>query len=197
MKKIIFVTLTALFTFTFCYSQDVITKKTGDDLQVKIIEVGQSEIKFKKHDNQEGPIFTISKSDVLIVRYANGTKDIFDQENKKANNLESATSTEDQYQKGQTDASKYYEGYRGAGTGTLVTGLISPLVGLIPAFACSSAEPKDINLDYPSSELMKNPDYYKGYTQKAKKIKKNKVWKNWGIAFGVNLVAILAMSSAQ
>jgi len=34
---------------------------------------------------------------------------------------------------------------------------------------------------------MKNPDYYKGYTKKAKRIKQGKVWKNWGVGSGVNI----------
>jgi hypothetical protein len=41
---------------------------------------------------------------------------------------------------------------------------------------------------------MSNPDYYRGYTQKAKKIKQGKVWKNWGAAFGVNLLVVLMLS---
>ena len=47
---------------------------------------------------------------------------------------------------------------------------------------------------------MKNPHYYDGYAKKAKKIKQGKVWTNWGIAFGVNLIAallLLSSSSAQ
>ena len=33
MKKIILTTLTTIFTLTLCYSQDVITKKSGEDIQ--------------------------------------------------------------------------------------------------------------------------------------------------------------------
>jgi hypothetical protein len=99
--------------------------------------------------------------------------------------------------KGQVDATIYYKGYKGAGTGTLIAGLFSPLLGLIPAIACSSTKPKETNLHYPSAELMKNPDYFRGYTQKARKIKQGKVWMNWGIAFGVNLVAEVFLLSAQ
>ncbi|WP_395049936.1 hypothetical protein [Flavobacterium sp.] len=65
---------------------------------------------------------------------------------------------------------------------------------------CSSTQPKEANLSYPNPELMKNPHYYDGYAKKAKKIKQGKVWTNWGIAFGVNLIAallLLSSSSAQ
>jgi hypothetical protein len=109
----------------------------------------------------------------------------------------SSQSSGDLYVLGLRDASMYYKGYRGAGTGTLLVGLLSPLVGLIPAIVCSSTQPQEINLSYPKADLMKNSQYYNGYTYKAKKIKQGKVWANWGIAFGVNLVAILLLTSGQ
>jgi hypothetical protein len=55
----------------------VITIKTGEDISAKILEIGHTEIKYKKFDNQTGPIYSILKSDVIIVRYENGTKDLF------------------------------------------------------------------------------------------------------------------------
>jgi hypothetical protein len=128
-----------------------------------------------------------------MIRYENGTKDIF---NEEINSVKIPTSQE-LFVQGQSDASKYYKGYRGAGTGTLATSLLSPLVGLIPAIACSSTQPNEKNLSFPNPELMKNPQYYDGYTKKAKKIKQGKVWMNWGIAFGANLIAVLIMSSGQ
>lgn len=103
----------------------------------------------------------------------------------------STTPSENLNLKGQVDAEKYYKKYKGASVGTLITSLVSPLIGLIPAIACSSSKPKIKNLDYPSEELFRQPEYYKSYTRKAKKIKQGKVWKNWGIGFGVNLVVIL------
>ena len=196
MKKIIFTVLTSIFTFTLCFAQDIITKKTSEDIQAKVLEVSTTEIKYKKSDNPNGPIFTILKSEVLMVRYENGTKDIFNEEKKIEATSNLSQSNEDLFTQGKLDASKYYKGYKGAGTGTLITSLLSPLVGLIPAIACSSTQPKEANLNYPNSDLIKKSNYYNGYTQRSKKIKQGKVWKNWGIAFGVNIVAVLLLSSS-
>jgi hypothetical protein len=194
MKKLTLTMLTLIIAFSLCFSQDLITKKSGEDIQAKISEVNQTDIRYTKLDNPNGPTFTILKSDILLVRYANGTKDIFNEEN----NPEVTVSSVDLFRDGQTDADKYYRGYKGSGTGTLLSGLlVSPLLALIPAIACSSADPKDNNLDYPNSELMKKSEYYNGYTQKAKKIKQHKVWTNWGIALGVNVVAVLLLTSGQ
>jgi len=197
MKKIILTTLIAIFTLTLGFSQDVITTRSGESIQAKILEVGQTEIKYKKFDNLEGPVYWILKSVVLMVKYENGTVDVFQIEKKNADSSAVVSLTENLFMKGQVDATKYYTKYKGAGTGTLITSLVSPLIGLIPAIACSSTQPREINLGYPNPALMKNPDYYLGYTQKAKKIKQGKVWLNWGIALGVNLVAELLLISGQ
>lgn len=176
------------------FSQDIITKTTGEDIQSKVLEITSSEVKYRKYDNLNGPIFTILKNEVLMVRYENGSKDIFNTEKKEAVK-EIEKPAEDPFFQGQADATRYYDGYKGAATGTLVASLLSPLVGLIPAVACSSTPPTDENLHYPNAELMKNPNYYNGYVQNAKKIKRGKVWKNWGIAFGINIVAVIILSS--
>ena len=75
-----------------------------------------------------------------------------------------------------------------------MVGLISPLIGLAPAISCSSTKPKDKNLNYPNKDLFSNTDYHDGYTAKAKKIKQAKVWNNWFIAFGVNVIAVLVLT---
>ena len=65
-----------------CYSQDMITTKSGEDIKAKVLEITFHEVKYKKAENIEGPIYTISKSDILLIRYGNGSKDMFNQEEK-------------------------------------------------------------------------------------------------------------------
>ncbi len=186
-------TLAAIFFVTVSFCQDLITTRSGEDINAKILKVGTTEVEYKKFDNPDGPVFSLRKSEILLIRYANGTHDVFEEEP----STEAPRFSNDLFLKGQADAHLYYKGYQAAGTGTLITGLISPLVGLIPAVACSATPPKDTNLSFPSSEFMRHPEYYQGYTLQAKKIKKGKVWKNWGIAFGVNLFAVLIITSAN
>ncbi len=77
MKKIIFAILTSIFTMTHCLSQDIVTKKSGEDIQAKILEVTTTEVKYKKSDNLNGPTYSILKSEVVAIVYQNGTKDSF------------------------------------------------------------------------------------------------------------------------
>lgn len=60
-----------------CAAQDVITLKTGEQLKSKIIEVGQTEIRYKKYDNQTGPVYVLAKSEVSEIVYENGSRDEF------------------------------------------------------------------------------------------------------------------------
>jgi len=61
-------------------AQDVITLKNGTDINALVQKVGEVEIEYKKFDNPKGPNYTLKKSEILIIRYENGTKDIFSEE---------------------------------------------------------------------------------------------------------------------
>ena len=169
-------------------AQDVITTKKGEDIFSKVIEITLNEVKYRKQDNLSGPLISILKSDVIMIRYENGSKDIFNQsEQIKPDPI--IVDEEDNFHLGQQDAQKYYKGYRSAANGTLATGiLLSPLLGLVPALVTIGEEPQEINLNYPDAKKFKNKEYNSGYKAEAYKIKKTKVWTHWGIACGLNLL---------
>lgn len=172
------------------FSQDVITKKNGEDILSKILEVNQTEVKYKKFDNISGPIFTIQKADLIMIRYENGTKDLFTEVSAVKEKAE--ISNIDMLTQGKEDAKTNYKGKRsGAGWTTATTIILSPVIGLIPAIACSLTEPNDDNLNYKDSQLMKNNTYNEAYTKQAHKTKRRKIWRNFGIGSGVWLVLIL------
>lgn len=58
-------------------AQDVIVKKDGSTILSKVLEVNTSDIKYKKFSNQNGPTYTINKSEILAINYENGDKDEF------------------------------------------------------------------------------------------------------------------------
>jgi len=87
---------------------------------------------------------------------------------------------------GSLDAKKYYKGYKGAGTGTLIVSIINPILGLAPAIGLTSGTPLD--LMYPNEELMKDQKYRDDYIYTAKRIRSKKVWRNWGVGLAFNVV---------
>lgn len=191
MKKLIFSAVATIFIFANCLSQDVITKKTSEDIKAKVLEVTATEIKYKKFENQDGPTFTLLKAEVLIIRYENGSKDVF---NETQNTLNINTSTSDMAFKGKQDATANYKGkHSGAGWTAATAIVLSPVFALIPALGCSLSEPSDNNLKYKEPELMNNSTYNQAYTEQAHKIKKKKVWTNYGIGSGVWVLLILLL----
>lgn len=56
---------------------DVIVFKNRSEVEAKVLEVGVSEVKYKLCDNQDGPVFTESKDKISMIRFANGSKTSF------------------------------------------------------------------------------------------------------------------------
>ena len=81
IQKQILVLICSLIFMSNLLAQDIIVKKNGDEIQARVLEVAASKIKYKKFDNKEGPAYTIDKKDVFMIRYENGTKDVFNDSN--------------------------------------------------------------------------------------------------------------------
>lgn len=89
------------------------------------------------------------------------------------------------YARGQRDAKRYYKGYGGAiGSGCAAFGC-TPVIGLIPAVLISTAEPDRLNLDIPNSIYNGQPEYMRGYTETAYRMKKQRTWTGYGIGAGL------------
>ena len=76
-----------LFILFICSSniieaQDTLSMRSGETILVKVIEVGTTEVKYRKLDNLNGPVFSILKSDLFVIKYENGTSEKFSKEEK-------------------------------------------------------------------------------------------------------------------
>lgn len=78
MKKLLLLTVSLLGCFAAAQAQDLITTRSGEDIEAKVLEVRTKEVKYKKFSFLDGPTYSISKKDILMIRYENGEKDIFD-----------------------------------------------------------------------------------------------------------------------
>ena len=58
------------------HAQDLLTKRNGDEIAVKVVEITPSEVKYRRADNPDGPLISVWRSDVFLIRYANGTKEV-------------------------------------------------------------------------------------------------------------------------
>ena len=82
-KRIIMIFVITIVTANFGIAQDVITLKNGTDINALVQEIGDVEVKYKKYDNPNGPNYTLKKTEILIIRYANGSKDMFSDDGKQ------------------------------------------------------------------------------------------------------------------
>ncbi len=78
--------------FTNLNAQDVIIKNDGTEIESKIIEVGIENIKYKKYSSPEGPIYLLPKNEIFLIKYEDGTKDVFNPKESNTNNNNSSSS---------------------------------------------------------------------------------------------------------
>lgn len=132
MKKLTTLFTTLLIT-TISFSQnencDDLIFKNGEEIYGLISEITTSEVKYKRCDNPEGPTFSLEKSKLLMIRYKNGTKDVFNSTEINSPGLNSSSKV------GSESKTKRNKGYIGISlgssvpTGTFSTGGSSPSAG--------------------------------------------------------------------
>jgi len=204
--KYIFLFILFICSSNSIQAQDTLLMRYSENIIVKVIEVGTTEVKYKKQDNLNGPMFSILKSDLLMIKYENGTTDDFS--NIKKIEVADFSALDASFQ-GKIDARKFYTGNK--------NGAIASILALIPisvmnqssskmfnamipslvfATATSLKKPKDENLNYPNISLMENEDYANSYRKEAKKIKNRKIWKGiLGGIGGIMLAGVIAIFS--
>jgi len=167
---------------------DQITLKSGVDIQANVIAVNDTAIVYTLFNSVDESTVSISTDRVLLIRYADGTKELIYKQSKRNSvvieqPVKNIVKTEavklsrsELKMKGMEDARINYIG-RGSGAGfTAVTSLVlSPVIGLIPAVACASSTPRERNLNIENRELKNDPDYRTGYVKQARKTKATNV----------------------
>ena len=79
MKNLTLITCLFLLSLKLNAQKDQITLKSAETLKVKIIEINPSHVKFQK--TLDGPIYSLNKSEVFVIIYEDGRKEIFDYQN--------------------------------------------------------------------------------------------------------------------
>lgn len=82
------------------FSQDTLYTTEGHIIAGKVMEITNEDIKFKKASNLDGPIYIISKADVVLIDYKNGSKDVFAKSSNTTdvNNTSQTTNNNPSYQ---------------------------------------------------------------------------------------------------
>jgi hypothetical protein len=156
-----FLTLTCciFLEITFGFSQDVLTKISGDSIKVKVVEISSTEVKYKNYDDLAGITYGIFKSEVLMIRYESGRVETFKDQDLLLSHSEKCNC-------GRSDAEKFH----GKKDAHFVLGLLFGTYAIIVT-AAASQTPKKGKFTYKLSQhkaLFTDPDYLKCYKKKAK-----------------------------
>ena len=76
MKKLVLAVI-LVFVAGLAMAQDVIVLRDGSTILSKVEEVSETEIKFKKWSNMDGPLYSMKTSAVMSINYQNGEMDKF------------------------------------------------------------------------------------------------------------------------
>jgi len=72
--------LLLLFIAVLCtkiFSQDLITKRNGEQIKALVTEISENKVKYKSYDNSDSILYVINKQKVLKIKYEDGREDIF------------------------------------------------------------------------------------------------------------------------
>ena len=197
-----------VFTATLGYSQDLIVKKSGEELVGKIVKVGEDTIHYRMLSEEKGALRFVLRNDVASMQFATqpSQQQISQLPQSKdeyvtttaipAGTTASRTyTTEELIQQGRYDAMMYYKG-QGPLWGTAGTTFLLPPAGLVAGIVTAAIPPNVDNLFHPNYQLMKEPVYREAFKKQAHKRKVGKTAAGFGIGFG-SLIALALMLGAS
>ena len=62
---------------------DIIYFKNGKEVMGKVLEIGETQLKYKACENLDGPVIVLNKSEIYLIRYPNGSTTSIVSEDKK------------------------------------------------------------------------------------------------------------------
>lgn len=141
-------------------SCDIIIKNNGEEIYGKVTEISLYEIKYRNCDNPDGPSISISKKDVFMIKYPNGTKTIITQGKKIVKTEKTAPAERNKNDRslvatvllwlflGGLGIHRFYIGHIGMGILYLLTGAFCGIGWLIDGILLLTGGLKPKNGDY-------------------------------------------------
>jgi hypothetical protein len=191
MKRIVLL-LTALLCFSSAFSQDIIIKSTGEELKVKVTEINSREVLYKWPDSLQRRTFSLPKTEVWLIKYANGHQEIVSPASSETAANQTTENPLLMYEQGRQDAKHYYKG-RGIMLASFGATLVFPYGYAVP-FALGASPPKVKPERVSDIRFLKDSDYIKGYQRQAQIKKAKKAAAGAGLGtlalFGLVILAI-------
>ena len=79
MKKFALIVILAVASCLSAKAQDIIKFRNGEEVKAKVVEVTSYEIRYKRIDNPNGPVYIDSVRDIASITYENGIVERIDE----------------------------------------------------------------------------------------------------------------------
>jgi uncharacterized protein YfaS (alpha-2-macroglobulin family) len=84
-----------MLLFLTAKAQDTLILNNGEEMYIKVIEVGENAISYKKQQNLNGPIYSTDISKIFMAVYKNGKRETFSKQNPTSTSNASGALDED------------------------------------------------------------------------------------------------------
>ncbi|GGG15842.1 hypothetical protein [Pontibacter amylolyticus] len=175
-------------------AQDTIIKKTGEEIPSRVLEITLHEILYKHPDSLQGITWRMPKAEVFMVKFENGTKEVFEQQPDSMSGMAQDMTPDQLYALGKEDAKQYYKG-NGAMWGSAASSMVMFPLGLAGSLVIGATPPKVKPEHVPDIRLLEDQDYLKGYKEQAARKKRGKALAGVGIGAGIQLGLIILIVS--
>lgn len=178
--RILFATLFLLCIAGTVIAQDVIVMKDQSTVMSKVLEITSTEIKYKKWNNQDGPTYSVNRSEVVSINFENGEVEKFsettnNQQNNNAPQVQYVNSymtygsngrlylngrmLSDNEVQNLVDSQSYQQYLKGRGL--VKTGFILDVVGGVSLVVASGIRVFSSDLNATGPSATSSPDYKK------------------------------------
>lgn len=160
-------------------AQDVLLQTNGEELTGKVLSITPELVTYV------GPTADTLRMDagqVFLIRYANGTKEVLTRPTAAAAPA-LGLSRDAAYTQGRRDARTHFRA-QGAFWGTYAATVSTGYGGVATGLVVSLVRPNPLSFIVPNTELLKNPDYVKGYQRQAQNKKIGSAAGGFGAGIG-------------
>lgn len=170
-------------------AQDVILLSNGEELPGKVLTITPELVTYI---NSSADTLRVAATQVFLIRYPNGTKDVFQRQATAAPALPGLVQ-QATYDQGRRDARAYFKApgaFWGTYGATVLTAVYGGLGGVATGLAMSLTPPKEQNMRVPDPALLKSPNYVAGYRHQAQNKKIGSAAGGFGAGIGTMVVLV-------
>lgn len=180
-----------LFTGSAQAQHDVILHIDGREVNARVLVITPVDISYLPTDTAATDTLHVAASQVFLIRYANGTREVIQHAKPAAPALSGA----DARSMGVMDARKNFRA-PGAFWGTFGATVAYPPAGLVVGTVIAASRPSPVNIITSDRALLQNPEYMSGYRQQAQRKKLGKAAAGFGTGVGTLAVAAIIFLAA-